>query len=288
MDTKVRQAAPGNLLDNPDFRNPVNQRGGTSYPSGSYRYTLDRWYASKYIGVELSDDGVTISGEGSGDSYYGFSQRIPYSKAPKSGEAFTFAVYCADGTTGIFSGVAPATGGATKVGQGGTVIANVYAELSFASTDYAQLSVYVKNGKTLQMARAALYEGEYTADALPDYNTKGYGAELLECQRYYLKLPVNNCLLYGNSGDANGNSARLFVPTPVQMRANPTVSPFAVSYSYYAGVKQNLTYTPSLATALENGISFYGSASDVISASPTYVPVLAQIRTSALELSADL
>jgi hypothetical protein len=31
----------------------------------------------------------------------------------------------------------------------------------------------------------ALYEGSYTADTLPEYQPKGYAAELAECRRYY-------------------------------------------------------------------------------------------------------
>lgn len=212
--------SPYNILDNSDFRNPVNQRGGAGYPSGSYRYTLDRWYASKYIGVGISDGGITISGEGSGDSYYGFSQRIPYEKAPKSGETFTFVLYCADGTNGIFSGVAPATGGTTKIGQGGTVIANVYAELSFANDGYAQLSIYVKNGKTLGITRTALYEGTYTAETLPEYQPKGYGTELAECQRYYQ---------IRSTGDVSAADMR-----PTMRLSSPTVTTASGGYRYSA------------------------------------------------------
>ena len=35
---------------------------------------------------------------------------------------------------------------------------------------------------------AALYEGEYTAETLPEYQPKGYGAELAECQRYFQRF----------------------------------------------------------------------------------------------------
>ena len=67
---------------------------------------------------------------------------------------------------------------------------------------------------------AALYEGEYTVDTLPEYVYKGYAAELLECQRYYL---------YGVGGGTVGrfiaseNRFFLFIPTPITMRTTPTV-----------------------------------------------------------------
>lgn len=46
-----------------------------------------------------------------------------------------------------------------------------------------------KSAITIQ--RAALYEGSYTADTLPDYVPKGYAAELAECRRYYKVIDVN-------------------------------------------------------------------------------------------------
>ena len=40
-------------------------------------------------------------------------------------------------------------------------------------------------GDAVEIDWAALYEGEYTAETLPPYVPKGYGAELAEFRRYY-------------------------------------------------------------------------------------------------------
>lgn len=49
-----------NLLDNSDFRNPVNQRGATTVSEGGY--FIDRW-AVKQSGMSaaLGQSGMTIS-----------------------------------------------------------------------------------------------------------------------------------------------------------------------------------------------------------------------------------
>lgn len=49
-----------NLLDNSDFRNPVNQRGATSYNTAGY--AIDRWYLRNgYTQMTIQSDGISIS-----------------------------------------------------------------------------------------------------------------------------------------------------------------------------------------------------------------------------------
>ena len=54
-----------------------------------------------------------------------------------------------------------------------------------ASIIYADGAVTItSSGGVIQWA--ALYTTEYTAETLPEYQPKGYGAELVECRRYYM------------------------------------------------------------------------------------------------------
>ena len=55
---------PRNLLDNSDFRNPVNQRKQTSYELDSWGgYCIDRWSAFSIGGtVSIGSAGITLSG----------------------------------------------------------------------------------------------------------------------------------------------------------------------------------------------------------------------------------
>lgn len=61
-----------NILHNWDFRNPVNQRGQTTYNTSLY--TIDRWVTSNLVtNVDLTSDGLSINCTG---SYGGIRQII--------------------------------------------------------------------------------------------------------------------------------------------------------------------------------------------------------------------
>ena len=67
---------------------------------------------------------------------------------------------------------------------------------------------------------AALYEGEYTAETLPEYKPKGYGAELAECQRYYMQFGRIMAPGFLTNG---GKCYSMIINTPVAMRVSPSV-----------------------------------------------------------------
>ena len=83
-----------------------------------------------------------------------------------------------------------------------------------ASISYADGAVTItSSGGVLKWA--ALYEGEYTAETLPEYHPKGFGPELLECQRYFLP----DCSRFANGIAYGGkNYANVLIHTPVKMR----------------------------------------------------------------------
>lgn len=156
-------AAPRNLLDNSDFRNPVNQRGQGSYSGATY--TIDRWrtWESSAV-VTLNSNGITISA----DALWQYLKET----TPESGKTYTAAVKLADGTISVASGVLQSTG--YSFGN----------EHFSVGIDENNKSLYfgLKGGSYVW---AALYIGEFTADTLPLYQSRGYAAELVECMRYY-------------------------------------------------------------------------------------------------------
>ena len=191
----IKKAAPRNLLDNSDFRNPVNQRGVTVSNNG---FIVDRWYA--FDGdVTISENGIFTTGNGY------IQQRFP-SGTINPGNVYTLAVYYSDGTIDV----------------------NTNGE--YASIADFDLVNYIKsNGKTI--ASVALYEGEYTAETLPEYQPKGYGAELAECQRYYRHF-AHNAFLGWAVTDTDGVHIQGSIPD-VNMRIdNPTC---AVSLGFWDG-----------------------------------------------------
>lgn len=177
VDSAASKASPHNLLDNSDFRNPVNQRGASSYTLGSWGgYAIDRWTA--YIGgctVTVSDDGIQLNGE--------LYQPISKEAARRyNGKTVTIAakmggnVYCAHGVVdqkGAYDVTA-------RVDTPDGVLM-----LTCEETD--RLFFLLDTAASTVVEWAALYEGEYTAETLPEYQPKGYAVELAECQRYYQK-----------------------------------------------------------------------------------------------------
>lgn len=88
-----------------------------------------------------------------------------------------------------------------------------------ASISYADGAVTItSSGGVLKWA--ALYGGVYTETTKPEYQPKGYGAELAECQRYYQIIR-----LYRHLSTNYDNEYRYYgYSLPVKMRAKPAVT----------------------------------------------------------------
>lgn len=192
---------PRNLLDNSDFRNPVNQRGEASYPNRGY--TIDRWYTPEARTIDLVEGGIKI---GQADIIGGLSQKI---ENCTPGDVFTFAVQDANGNTYVKAGpLTENTEDWLDTGNGIKLRAISIAGngiFSIANDNINNVFVW-----------ASLYEGSYTADTLPPYVPKGYAVELAECMRYYQKFQML-------AGTGANTSQRVFVILPVAMRITPTI-----------------------------------------------------------------
>lgn len=143
-----------------------------------------------------------------------------------------------------------------------------------ASISYSDGAVTITSSGGV-IAWAALYEGTYTADTVPDYRPKGYAAELTECMRYYqshqdLWLP----------GTCFGGAFSTRFPLSIPMRLSPTVTiqgnPYIYTPNNGAFNANALTVNPSsLSVVLSQSIG----VSDTI---PANMPNIT------LQLSADL
>ena len=188
---------PRNLLDNSDFRNPVNQRGQTDYTNNGY--TIDRW--------ELYSGAVGVSSLG----YITTSGQMYQKIAIPTDKVYTFAIEN-DAGIALVTGI-PANG------IHSATLGNALIKLATIS-GYVEVVIEPSEGHNVAGAYwAALYEGSYTADTLPPYVPKGYTAELLECLRYYVDMKKLN-----GAGMTGWN---LYTPTymfPIPMRAKPTIT----------------------------------------------------------------
>lgn len=170
-----------NLLDNSDFRNPVNQRGATTVSAGGY--FIDRW-AVKQSGMSasLGQSGMTISNSRSDNTAGYIEQVLPdnvVNSTTHAGKAYTIAAK-ANGKIDCATATIPnsATINVDSVNQ----IMLLYSQ---SAAKWVARCIVNQSGHQMTIEWMALYEGSYTADTLPPYQPKGYAAELAECKRYY-------------------------------------------------------------------------------------------------------
>lgn len=253
------RAAPRNLLDNSNFLNPVNQRGQSTYTG--IGYTIDRW---KLWGADstvvIANDGIAVQ---SSDNY--LQQYIEYERADKD-NTYTLAVKTADGTVEAICGKPADNVIGTKC--------------SLSISDYLNaVRISLHPGHTYIWA--ALYEGTYSADTLPEYQPKGYAEERLACTRYFM---VANAWrpIYGNVS-WNGQIS-LTVPTPVEMRINPTGTVIKGTL-YVNGVNIDINENPANVIKTSNGLQVILSTKAEANAKHNCA---IEINDTAIYFSADL
>ena len=204
IDTAVQQRdRVWNLLDNSDFRNPVNQRGNTTYAGNMY--TIDRWRLWSADGaITLTSEGIKGNGAASSTLY----QFVETQKV-RLNTVYTVAAGYSDGTIECGSGMF------TSSNDIGVWNATAQAYLAYNSG-----KPFVRLWHATKTVRwVALYEGEYTAETLPAYVPKGYAAELMECQRYYQTVSTHtSAIIVSKTNRAYICNFR------TRMRATPTVT----------------------------------------------------------------
>lgn len=201
---------PRNLLDNSDFRNPVNQREQTSYTLNAWGgYCIDRWKAGeRTTTLTINSNSCTLNGE--------IYQTIDPNGNAKglNGKTVTIAAKV-NGSIGCSSGTIKLTGKWTQFTDFSIPSGRCFI---YAGSDNC-LNVVLVTDDTVTIEWVALYEGTYTAETMPEYHPKGYGAELAECRRYYL-----NGVFAVTIGSQYGASRSIFSICTDEMRIMPSVT----------------------------------------------------------------
>ena len=233
---------PRNLLDNSDFRNPVNQRGKSEYSNVAYTYTIDRWKT-------LDSGSVTVA-----DGYIVTTKHLVQFMPKHLNGIYTAAAKMLDGTLLIASGAIDTL----SIGDGNTIQAGNDGEMSYFALRKAGSFLW-----------AALYEGSYTAETLPPYVPKGYAAELAECQRYFLALNGNNIGI-AHPYVATDAYVTLYVPT--RMRAIPTVDPTNLRISNHDYISDNNASIASVSNikVYNTVVTFFANTPDTLSTGRLY------------------
>lgn len=208
----IKKAAPRNLLDNSDFTNPVNQRGYTGALTTGY--AIDRWFFLD-TSATLLKDGIAFSGT----LIYQYLENIG------AGKTVTGVVCLANGTKYIQSGTIPLLGEDTQ-----TVFNYGHFAVNLSARNLLQFILDTESISSI-VAWVALYEGEYTIDTLPEYQPKGYGAELTECRRYLRRFGTWDPV--GNGYTKADGSVVILIPIEMPMRITPTAHSDNWAFCFY-------------------------------------------------------
>lgn len=229
-----------NLLDNSNFIEPVNQRGGNTY-TGAMKYTVDRWFLTG-SSSKLNVKNGYVQVQTTTTSYATMAQRVG-NAAKLAGKTLTMAVRVYSNVVPRIYAAVDVDGTLTQINNGALGTAGGYNELAFSFTVPADIA----EGKLVVMIQAraaaandyvnvywaALYEGTYTANTMPAYVPKGYASELLECQRYFYAVPCDWNTAYLTFSVSGAAVARATIPTPVVMRTKPSIDVEEVSETRY-------------------------------------------------------
>ena len=221
---------PRNLLDNSDFRNPVNQRGnGDVNTQGDY--PIDRWMFDENgsgcsAGYDANGKYLYIVNNATDGSWGSLYHNVP----PEKLNAGTYTICFHEKLIGPISMIAIADDTVTVLesaiyepDENGLIIAQF--TISSRPSNKLLIAVYASQGITFAFDWAALYEGSYTADTLPPYVPNGYAAELAECQRYFVRLGIDNTYAFiGNGVMREGLKANIGINYNTTMRVLPTIT----------------------------------------------------------------
>ena len=164
-----------NLLANSWFVNPVNSQGAASYKGESNKntYTIDRWFFSYDSAAELTVGSGYIQ-----KNEHKFWQRP---EGIDTSKMYTGAICLTNGTVYVYSGTfSDGFGAWDKTLWCGVTSGHAYFR--------------IETGMTEPVKWAALYEGAYDAETLPEYVVPDKRAEMIRCD-----VPLNPRNLLDNS-----------------------------------------------------------------------------------------
>ena len=249
FNSEVAKAAPVNLLDNSNFCDPINQRENTTYPPGSKRYTIDRWFATTGTEVTVNSGSITLKNTNT-EGYNSFYQAISLERIPAAGERVTLACQLADGT--IYCGTVNMPSSAGSYNRAFTTADGIQLRLYAAEEDGSardRVLFYIPAGGSIELRWVAAYVGEYTLNTLPKYHPKGYINERLECRRYYKRYSQ---ITAGPAYTYSSVAAYMTIYLDVPMRATPTISGDAVF-----NIRSNGTQYQDIPLGTKHSISPY-------------------------------
>lgn len=254
-----------NLLDNGDFRNPVNQRGQTSYTGNGYG--IDRWRVStnnSTAAVSVGDGCIDFTSDASG-TYINFSSTVE--KVQPGNYTLSFLVDDHTKAQQIFL--------QGKVSQ--MVFTSNLLTMTFSVAETSAITVGIQKkaaSSTLKIYAAKLELGSVQTLAHQENGVwvlndppPNYAEELAKCQRYF--LPISVYCIFAGCGLGQNTSILCFVPTPCEMRIVPSLPPtLSVNIYTVTGAYSNKTCTVENIQKVNNGFRMHLTSTQQIINTP--------------------
>ena len=225
-----------NILINGGFE--IAQRGTTISGIGSAKYTLDRWNAisSGADSTVTQVSGATypkalrLTGAGSTSGTY-LQQKIESTNSRHlAGQTATFSVYLRASTAiNIEFSIKYATsadnfGGTTSIASTTFNVTTTDTKFTWTGSIPSAATTGIQVQLNISSQGSAWYEASNAqlevGSTATDFEHRSFGEELALCQRYYQKLSQNVLGMGRGDGSAGLHCS---IPTPVDMRASPTM-----------------------------------------------------------------
>lgn len=196
--------ANDNLLINGDFRNPVNQRGQSSYTAdATYHkvYSVDRWAVTYRGKVTVNDGYITVENTNTNPSSTQVEAYFvqQFENILNADLVLQVKVKSVAGDVKVF-------GNALKTGL------NVFA--SDSSIARGNITFVIGYGASIELEYIKLEQGSVATPFIP----RLYAEELALCERYTLKIPNSY-----NAYTGSGGKIYIVYQKLMNMRTNPNV-----------------------------------------------------------------
>lgn len=221
-----------NLLDNWYWIDPINQKGATSVNGG---YGIDRWKGAYTIEngfIKIPSGGMNYIGQILED--YPLNVPMTFSALLNDGRLICGTKVLTDATSNVnFVTVVDESNNQLQLNR----YSKTLGFMIWTSTDYEAEVVAVKLelGSVQTLARK---EGDTWVLNDPPPNKQ---QELAKCQRYQQIFgSLNSYMMVGSGVAINDTTARIFIPTSVDLRGIPAIKCLKESDGYFAMIQDDV------------------------------------------------
>jgi len=249
------------------------------YISTGSVYSIDRWKLEKPLILQEDEDGIILDNSANTAKHY-FFQKLDCDPADYVNKTVTLSVLTDSGlrtATEIFE--------STNAVVLDTSFDDIVLRWQISGAQLVQFVIFAREAKKVKIFAAKLELGSVQTLAHQDADGNwvlndpppNKALELAKCQRYFLAIPPAYGKFAG-SANATTNEVAFFIPTPVEMRANPspisTLLAFNVETGVYPNREADLVFYKS-----SNGLIVIATSEEQIASKPHAATVVGNYET---------